>query len=787
MTALIDSRFGTLAEGLAAADTAARQEGLRAALEILTALHAEFPQELAPTTRACALLRQAGRLDELEEWLGDARRSLRCDIGLATEHARLAQRRRDCDEAVRRWQAVRDEFPDDPAGSIGLVATLRESARFDVAESVAVAALERFPEAPGLLVEHAFVAHMRQDWAVAAGRWEVTRTRQPEHHIGYVLGAQCLRTCGRVDDAEALLHVAIERFPDLAVPLVEFAWTAHARRDWPTALDRWETVGARFPDQVARYTGGAQALQQLQRLDEAEALLGAAVTMFPNEVGPLHEYAGLAHHRRDWPEAVRRWARMREVRPEDPRGYQAGVSALREAGQLEDAEQLLTAAVARLPAHVATLVEYASTAQVRLDWVAVARQCEELRQAAPDNLQGYTAGARALRELHQFAAAEALLEDAMRRFPDAIQPFLDYAGVATRRGDWDVALPRLVEARRRFPGDARIMKALHEAQLRAGAEGAEFPAEETSAAGSPDVADANSEMREIVSAFASLGGEFRGCEFGETQRSYGAEPLDLLRWTHSPPAGLTAALETRFEGVGDPEQTEIFPAQLGDQWFYEVRDRRFGLGTHTYIARDDAPQDKVATQTFRRMQYLRRKLIEDLEAANKIFVYRTVMRNLSDAEIDRLHAAVRSYSNDATLLYLRYTDDAHPDGTVDVVRPGLLIGYFDRFGATPSGQLVDIPLASWTTVCREAYRLWRSGAAREECEPLEQEATITDAEPIDATLDDAASYLVEDEPEAISAQDEPAPIPEAVASAPFEETPRTGWRQIVGSIFRRKI
>jgi tetratricopeptide (TPR) repeat protein len=803
-TGLVEPTYTNLNEGLAAARVAREQQGLEAALHLLTRLREQYQDSLAATYQAHAMLLEAGRPDDADSWLGEARSRFPHDIGLAAQHARLAQRRHDVDEAVCRWQAVCDEFPDDPTGSTGLVATLREAARFDVAESVAVNALDRFPEAPALLIEHAFVAHMRQDWSTAAGRWEVARSRQPEHHIGYVLGAQCLRTSGQVDAAEALLHVAIERFPDLAAPLVELAWTAHVRLDWPAAVERWETVGARFPDQVARYTGGSQALQRLGRLDEAEALLAAAVAMFPNELGPLHEYAGLAQYRRDWPEAVRRWERMREMHPEDPRGYQGGVSALRAAGQQEDAEELLTAAVARLPGHMAKLVEYASTVQVRLDWGMVARRCEEMRQAAPDNLQGYTAGARALQESQQSAAADALLEDAMQRFPNSLEPFLEYAGVATRRGDWDVALRRLIDARRRFPGDARIVKAMHEAQLRAGPEGAEL-AEESHTAGSPDAADANSEMREIVSAFTSLGGEPRGCEFGEVQRFYGAEPLDLLRWTESLPAGLTAALETRFEGIGDPEQTEVFPHQLGERWFYEVRDRRFGMTAHTYIAQDEAPQEKVAAQTCRRMQYLRRKLIDDLEAANKVFVYRTAMRNLSDAEIGRLHAAVRGYSNDATLLYLRYTDDAHPDGTVQVARPGLLIGYLDRFGATASYQLVEIPIASWTTVCREAYRLWQSGATREEREPIEQAATITDAEPADATPDDAVSYMVEDEPAEIPEQYEPAeipeqyepaetheqyepaPIPEPVASAPIDETPRTGWRQVIGSIFRRRI
>jgi tetratricopeptide (TPR) repeat protein len=722
MNAPIEPRFASLTQGLAHADAAAAQEGLQAALEILTALRTAFPRALAPTTRACALLREAGRLDLLDGWLSEARTRFPGDLGLATEYAREAQRRRDFAEAVRRWQAVRDEFPGDPGGYAGLAATLRESGQLDLAESVCTAALERFPDVPELLVQHASVAHARQDWAVAARRWEVARVRQPDKTFGYLVGAQCLRSLGQIDAAEALLRAAVERFPDDAAPLVEFAWTAHLRRNWATAFDRWEEVRARFPNALGRYTGAGQALRQLGRLDEAEALLGAGVAAFPNEPGPLNEYASLAHQRRDWPEAVRRCARLREVTPDSPAGYQGGVEALRQAGQLEAAAALLTEAVSRLPEHVAMLSEYASNVQVRLDWEAVARRCEQLRKDAPDRLEGYTASARALREAGQSAAAEAMLEDAMRRFPHRQEPFLDYADAATRRGDWDVALQRLSEARRRFPDALAVLKAMHEAELRSGFEDPDHASQQAPAAVRPNAANANADMREIVAAFASLGGEPRGCEFGEAQRYYGAEPLDLLRWTEVRPAGLTDALERRFEGIGDPQQTEVFAHQFREQWLYVVRDRRYGMTSHTYISRDEAPQDKVAAQTCRRMQYLRRKLIDDLEAANKVFVYRTVMGNLSDAELDRLHAAIRRYNNDTTLLYVRYTDAAHADGTVEVARPGLLIGYLDRFGALPSGQLVDVPFASWATLCRKAYRLWHAGATRGEADPTEHQA-----------------------------------------------------------------
>jgi tetratricopeptide (TPR) repeat protein len=1011
MSTLIDARFGSLAEGLAAVDTAVKQQGSEAALEILTALREEFPEQRAPFSRACALLQQAGRVDELDQWLAEARARFPGDLGVAFEYARSAQRRRDFDEGGRRWQSVCAEFPDEPVAYVGLVTALREAEQFDAADDAAAAALARFPDAFELLVAHAFVAQMRRDWAEAARRWEAARVCQPEHHIGWVLGGRSLRECGQADLADALLRPAIERFPDLPLPLVEFAWVAHGKRDWTTALERWETVRERFPDELAGYIIAAQALRELQRLDEADALLGAAIPRFPNVPGLLMDYAGTASIRRDWPEAVRRWAIVRERYPNEPSGWQMGAAALRESGQREEAEALLAEALIHFPDHEATLAEYASIAQARSDWPTAVRRWEELRRAVPRSLRGYTAAAHALRqagfpkeaeallelaterfpddagplinaawmathrndmpvaidrwnrllarlpddptgyhgmaytlraaqrldeaeaflqqatlrfpdaavlaceyawiasargdrdaalerwqfvrdrfprystgyvglsrtlhergepdlaeqvveagikdipgdgaclieyaelanrqrnwstaadrwatvrarfphvlqgftnaaaalrELRQFEAAEALLTDAMLRFPAEARPWLEHAAVATARADWDVSLERLKEARRRFPGDAGIQKALHDAQLRVGTEDADFVHHEPPEEGSAQAAGANDEMREIVSAFASLGGEMRGCEFGEVQRLHNAEPLDLLRWTHSPPAGLIAALESRFEGIGLPEQTEVFVHRLGNEDQYEVRDRRFGLGTHTLIKAEEAPQEKVVAQTCRRLQYLRGKLINDLESANKIFVYRTAVRNLDDTELDRLHAAIYDYNGDTTLLYVRYADPSHPDGTVEVARPGLLIGYLDRFGAEPSGALVPIPFGSWVVVCREAYRLWQSGATRGVSDAPDDEAIVTSIEPADPTFDDAsyvvedasyvvedASYVVEEEPlveedplveEEPPVQEEPAPMPEIVAQPPPQPMSQGGWRQIVRSVFRR--
>ena len=127
-----------------------------------------------------------------------------------------------------------------------------------------------------------------------------------------------------------------------------------------------------------------------------------------------------------------------------------------------------------------------------------------------------------------------------------------------------------------------------------------------------------------------------------------------------------------------------------------------------FIYEDEVPFDRMYASACRRLQFLSRKLIEDLEEGNKIFVFRLTDRQLSEAELGRLHAAMRSYG-DNTLLYVRYEDAGHPNGTVELAGPGLMIGYIDRFKVTPTGEISAAPAtASWLKVCQNAWELWGS-------------------------------------------------------------------------------
>jgi hypothetical protein len=213
----------------------------------------------------------------------------------------------------------------------------------------------------------------------------------------------------------------------------------------------------------------------------------------------------------------------------------------------------------------------------------------------------------------------------------------------------------------------------------------------------------DSSSRDLLMQFESLGGSGHGCEFGIFQRSQGAEPLGLLRWADLGHSLLTEALEQRFDGVGQPENTDVFVPEGADE--YWTTDNRYHMAMRSFIKINDVALDKVTKQVHRRLQFLRNKLIEDLEQGTKIFVYKNMFRNLTNEELARLHVAMRAYGKN-TLLYVRYARPDRPNGTVEVTAPGLMIGYIDHFAYSPEDKPLGPNSESWLALCQASYRTW---------------------------------------------------------------------------------
>jgi tetratricopeptide (TPR) repeat protein len=635
-----------------------------------------------------------------------------------------------------------------------------EAVAVESRELAAAEALARSPNDPEHLFEFARAALARGDWEAAIRRWQIAEERFPGSWQSPQGAALALQGMGRLDDAEAVLQVAIERFPDEPEPLFDLARLAEVRGDWEEAIRRWRVARARFPERWQCPLGEALGLRVLGRLDEAEAVLRAATQNFSDQSEPLFDYARVAEARGDWAEAIRRW----RVAGERPPCLLGEAACLRALGRLDDAEAVLTAAMERFPSEPGPLFDHAKIAEARGDWTEAVRRWRAVGERFAERWEPPLGEALGLRALGRFDDAEAVLAAAMQRFPNEPEPLFDHARIAGERGAWDEAARRWEDALRRYPqrlsavigragvlietrqleaAEALLRRAIDEFAPDPGAWSAYaevamrrldwreamvrweeaqrlFPTErqfahrifeiqmrliETEDA-APAVADltkapaGDDGIRRLLLRFESLGGLHLGCEFGLVQRHFGIEPLGLLRWTALSPDELVAALDANLAEVGRPEFTEM----MVEDGEYITRDVRFGLRMHTFVGAGAMQRDRMFAQVCRRLEFLRDKLLDDLRGGEKIFVYKIEERTLRDDEIKSIYAALRNFGNNY-LLYVGYADERHAAGMVRIVEDDIFVGYVDHFGYARTGEKLPLAIADWVAVCRRTDEL----------------------------------------------------------------------------------
>jgi hypothetical protein len=204
---------------------------------------------------------------------------------------------------------------------------------------------------------------------------------------------------------------------------------------------------------------------------------------------------------------------------------------------------------------------------------------------------------------------------------------------------------------------------------------------------------------EIALRFESIG---ENCEFGLFQRRCDAEPLGLLRFSSTFMRNLIRGIDNGFEGLGEID--DIDPRLEGaPRREYMIHEKKFNLVYHTFVYEGQRSVWLMREQESARLKFLRRKFLEDLELAEKIFIYK-FGSGVSEEEILPLHMALNRHG-EATLLWVVPAERDRPAGTVEVVMPGLLKGYIDRFA--PDDNAHDLSFEGWLRVCANACVLAR--------------------------------------------------------------------------------
>jgi len=665
------------------------------------AFQAKFPDRPIGYVGAARALENLGRLAEAEQLLEAALARFPADQTALAGKARLADRR-SRPTPIPQAAPPATQIPISPA--VPQVAKPAHKAGADQNPAPSPPAKIDSAKAEQALAElKALQANARDSalkgaWQAALADWSVVRKAYPDDLSGYIGCAQALRRLGRFEHAEGHLRTAAGRFPNHADPLVDLARIAMERKDHALALSRWQLVTKEHPWHVSGWVGVATALRELERLPEAETAGRLALEQFPQKIEPYAELARIAQAKADWQEAARFWALIREKFPDFESAYTSCCWPLRCLKKYDEAAAIVTAAMRLFPANSLAAIEYARIAQDQDDWTEALQRWRHVRDNFPENPVGHAGLAAALERVGHFDEAERETAAALQLFPNDEACMVVFARLAAARSDWVEAQKRWKQVLDRYPnspqarlgyGKTRVLAELETAM------GASSPRPASNDPPAAVISPVSLTPDAVLARFESLGGN---CEFGLVQRQFGLEPLGLLRWTGIAPKMLAAALAAGFDGVGAPENTVL--KTINGEWVSS--DKRWNLVMHSFIPEKQSPYDVLYPKICRRLQFLKSKLIEDLRAAEKIFVYQHPA-GVTDAEITLIAEQLRTFG-DPALLCVRLAAGQHKPGSVEQINDRLYLGYIDRLGpAEVPGLAPDwrkISFDIWVDLCR---------------------------------------------------------------------------------------
>ncbi len=617
------------------------------------------PDHLGGLVQKIIALGASGQPDVAERELAAAMERLPNQFEIYAAGPRLSEARNDWPKAAERWRAVLGHFPDRVAALQGLLSALRNMHRFDEAEVVLSEKGARFPTSFELAISAVNLAMARQDWSAAEERLRAVRLGWPDRPNGYTDGAMLLRDHGRLDEAEVLLHEAVARFGETIGLLSQLAQICEARKDWEEAVTRWRAAARAAPSAVVPHLNILQNLTKAGRRDEADQALAQTIVTFPDSHELARYMAVRAEERKAWPEALFFWQRAASLEPGMLPYIAHTADALVRLERFEEADTLLRDALLKHPNNTRLITSYARTAQAQSDWREAKHRWERLMELDPHH------GAATLQLGIVNYQLNALETDAL-----------------SEEQDRQTTAKPVIRAARTFDVDFEKVRPIE---------------------GAMDASRAA--LRDMFMQMENIGDN---CEFGLVQRRFGAEPLGLLRWTGTPIRLLAQAFDDDLEGIGLPENTRI-ALLSGDEYY--TSDTRYGMRMHTFIFLGQAEPEALLVKLCKRIQFLRRKMLDDLTIGNqKLFVYKSLF-GYKPGDIETLHDSLQRRGRN-TLMCVKLADEMHPDGTVEQITPTLLIGYIKRFN-NDGGTWMNTEFDSWATISRNAYALWQAQLAKD--------------------------------------------------------------------------
>jgi hypothetical protein len=245
---------------------------------------------------------------------------------------------------------------------------------------------------------------------------------------------------------------------------------------------------------------------------------------------------------------------------------------------------------------------------------------------------------------------------------------------------------------------ASYLRAEQAAVLRPVAVSRQFLMDAASALSAAVQAALGTDIDTLLRGFESLGTDH---EFGIVQRKLGLEVLNLFGFCQVTFAGLIQALTDDLKAVSDPEQILVESNDAGQSVLAVPQyDLRWSANA-TEIDTDPESRRHANAVT---LGYLRRKFYDGLQTGRKIYVLKQ-RRPIAVAE-EAVLLMELNRSGSAMLLCVSEAPHERLPGEVELLLPGLMRGYVERFA--PDTDIEAADPADWLRVLANATLLSRA-------------------------------------------------------------------------------
>jgi hypothetical protein len=207
--------------------------------------------------------------------------------------------------------------------------------------------------------------------------------------------------------------------------------------------------------------------------------------------------------------------------------------------------------------------------------------------------------------------------------------------------------------------------------------------------------------RSIYPKTISLG---RDCEFGMIQRIMGAEPVSLFRWGTLKFESFIELLNNDFLGFAADDSAYLEyenTVNFDEFWFF---DRIYGAKIHTHfntknIELDDS-YETLLDKSKKHFLYLARKLREDLEDGEKLFVYKSGS-DMSHSDAFLLSKAMMRFGNNKLLVIMPLAADKNVH---EVLSDNLHVGRVSKFWV--GAKKDSIQVVEWNNIIQKSFKIF---------------------------------------------------------------------------------